>query len=124
MKKAQATGFTRLAKAWGYSCKGLSYAWKNEAAFRTEIVLCCFFIPAAILLGNNAMERSLLLAVTLLVVVVEIINSAIEAVVDRIGPEHHALAGSAKDLGSAAVMISLIITGVTWLLFIVEWFFK
>ena len=88
----------------------------NEAAFREEVLLACVLIPCALLLGLPAVETVLLIGSVLLLMLVEILNSAIEAVVDRIGPELHPLSGRAKDLGSAAVFIAMIILGVTWLL--------
>ena len=105
-------GLRRLINATGYSMKGLSAAYRNEAAFREEVLLACVLIPCALLLG----ETVLLIGSVLLLMLVEILNSAIEAVVDRIGPELHPLSGRAKDLGSAAVFIAMIILGVTWLL--------
>ena len=87
-----------------------------EAAFREEVLLACVLIPCALLLGLPAVETVLLIGSVLLLMLVEILNSAIEAVVDRIGPELHPLSGRAKDLGSAAVFIAMIILGVTWLL--------
>ena len=106
-------GLRRLINATGYSMKGLSAAYRNEAAFREEVLLACVLIPCALLLGLPAVETVLLIGSVLLV---EILTSAIEAVVDRIGPELHPLSGRAKDLGSAAVFIAMIILGVTWLL--------
>ena len=103
-------GLRRLINATGYSMKGLS------AAYREEVLLACVLIPCALLLGLPAVETVLLIGSVLLLMLVEILNSAIEAVVDRIGPELHPLSGRAKDLGSAAVFIAMIILGVTWLL--------
>ncbi len=104
----------RLADAFGYSCKGLVAAWQNEQAFRQEILASVLLIPLAIGIGDNGVERALLVATVLLVLLVELINSAIEAVVDRIGDEHHVLSGRAKDMGSAAVLLSLILLVVVW----------
>lgn len=109
-------GLRRLINATGYSMKGLSAAYRNEAAFREEVLLACVLIPCALLLGLPAVETVLLIGSVLLLMLVQILNSAIEAVVDRIGPELHPLSGRAKDLGSAAVFIAMIILGVTWLL--------
>ena len=109
-------GLTRLINALGYSRDGLAAAWKNEAAFREEVLLACVLIPCALLLDLPAVETVLLIGSVLLLMLVEILNSAIEAVVDRIGPELHPLSGRAKDLGSAAVFIAMVILGVTWLL--------
>lgn len=109
-------GLRRLINAAGYSMKGLRAAYRNEAAFREEVLLACVLIPTAFLLRLPAVETVLLISSVLLLMLVEILNSAIEAVVDRIGPELHPLSGRAKDLGSAAVFIAMIILGATWLL--------
>ena len=105
---------TRIIKAAGYSAKGFRAAWKYESAFRQEVVLTATLIPLAFLLGRNPVEVGLLIASLLLVVIVELLNSGIEAVVDRIGDEPHQLSGRAKDLGSAAVFVALILTLVLW----------
>lgn len=112
------TGVRRLVNAMGYSVAGLQAAWKHEAAFRQEIVALAFLLPLALWLGENAVERSLMIFSGLLVLVVELVNSAVEATVDRFGPEQHQLSKRAKDLGSAAVFISLVIAAVVWLLLI------
>ncbi len=117
------TGIKRLISATRYSLKGFRFAWINEAAFRQEIILCIFMLPLAIWIGGDATQRSLLIACCLLVLITELLNTGIEAVVDRIGHEYHDLAGSAKDLGSAAVLISLVLTVITWGLIIFERFF-
>ena len=108
-------GLRRLINATGYSMKGLRAAYQNEAAFREEVLLACVLIPPAFLLRLPAVETVLLIGSVLLLMLVEILNSAIEAVVDRIGSELHPLSGRAKDLGSAAVFIAMIILGATWL---------
>ncbi|MFC6276676.1 diacylglycerol kinase [Psittacicella hinzii] len=108
------TGFTHFIKAAGYSWKGLKAAFKNEAAFRQEVVLLIITTPLAIILGDSFLEVALLIAAVLLIIMVELINSAIEAVVDRFGGEIHELSGRAKDLGSAAVLIAAIIAGLIW----------
>jgi diacylglycerol kinase (ATP) len=108
------TGFYRIIKAAGYSAKGLCSAWHHEAAFRQELILMLVLTPLAFLLGSGITQQLLLLVVAWLVVIVEVLNSGIEAVVDRIGPEHHELSGRAKDLGSAAVFLSLGLTIVVW----------
>lgn len=108
-------GLRRLINAAGYSMKGLSAAYKNEAAFREETLLACVLIPIALFLPVTAVETVLLIGSVLLLMLVEILNSAVEAVVDRIGPELHPLSGRAKDMGSAAVFIAMIILGVTWI---------
>lgn len=107
-------GLRRLINAFGYSIKGFKAAYKNEAAFREEVLLAVVLIPTAILLPVEAMEKLLLVVSVLLVLLVEILNSAIEAVVDRFGGEIHELSGRAKDLGSAAVLIALAIAGLIW----------
>ncbi len=110
------TGLARLLKAFGNSIKGFVGVYKNEAAFRQELLLAIILLPLGLYLGRNGIERALLLGSVLLVLVVEIINSSIEAVVDRIGLERHELSGLAKDLGSAAVFLSLGMVAITWLL--------
>ncbi len=120
MAKPGATGLTRIINAYGYSMKGLRAAFVNESAFRQEFVLALVLTPLAIWLGSNAIEYILLIGSVLLVLVVELLNSAIEAAVDRIGDEHHDLSGRAKDIGSAAVMISLCIVALVWGLIIFQ----
>ena len=110
------TGVTRVIKALGYSCQGLAAAWRNEAAFRQEVMLCVVLVPLGLWLGETGMERALLVFVVLIVLVVELLNSAIEAVVDRFGGEIHPLSGQAKDMGSAAVLVSLAIAAIVWAL--------
>nr|WP_244830398.1 diacylglycerol kinase [Aeromonas sobria] len=94
--------------------KGLKSAWINEAAFRQELMLILLLMPLAFWIGDSLNQILLLITISWLVVIVEILNSAIEAVVDRIGPEHHELSGRAKDLGSAAVFIALALNGLVW----------
>jgi diacylglycerol kinase (ATP) len=110
----RATGLRRLVHATRYSLAGLCAAWRHEAAFRQECVLALLLIPTGVWLGRSAAERSALIGVCLIVLVVELLNSAIEAIVDRVGPEHHPLSGRAKDLGSAAVLVSLVLAAVVW----------
>lgn len=107
-------GFQRLLNATRYSMKGFSAAYRHEAAFREEVMLAIVLIPAALLLGLSAVETVLLIGSVLLLMLVEILNSGLEAVVDRIGPEIHPLSGRAKDLGSAAVFIAIVILCLTW----------
>lgn len=104
-----------LVKASGYSWQGFVAAAKHEIAFQWELVLCLVFIPLAFFIGHNAIEKILLIGSILLIVLVELINSAIEAAIDRISTEKHELSGRAKDLGSAAVLIALINAAVVWL---------
>lgn len=104
----------RLKNATGYSLEGLRHAWAGEAAFRFEAVMAVFMIPVACLLPVSAMEKLALVGTVLLVLIVELLNSAVEAVVDRVSSDHHPLSGQAKDLGSAAVFVSLILVVITW----------
>ncbi|WP_067519012.1 diacylglycerol kinase [Endozoicomonas ascidiicola] len=109
------TGIRRIIDATGYSMKGLKAAWINEAAFRQEVMLTIVATIIAFLLPVGTLERTAMIASVVLVVIVELINSAIEAVVDRFGGELHELSGRAKDIGSAAVFISLMLAGFVWL---------
>ena len=115
-ERLKPTGFTRMFRAFGTSMRGLSGAFREEAAFRQELALAALVIPLGLWLGQNGIERALLIAPMFLVLVVELINSAIEATVDRIGLERHTLSGLAKDIGSAAVLMSLLLLTVVWLL--------
>ncbi|MEP6545913.1 MAG: diacylglycerol kinase [Gammaproteobacteria bacterium] len=110
------SGITRLLRAFGYSFQGFRHAWREEAAFRQEVMLSLLIIPAGLYLGQSGVERAMLVSPMLLILVVEILNSAVEAVVDRSGTERHPLAGMAKDMGSAAVMLSFALLGTVWLL--------
>ena len=114
MGKPGNTGLKRIVNATFYSLAGLRAAWRGESAFRQESLLCVVLIPAAFWLGTTAVERTLLIGSCLLVLIVELLNSGIEAAVDRIGDEHHDLSGRAKDLGSAAVFLSLTLVVVVW----------
>ncbi len=105
-----------MLRAFGASARGLAGAFREEAAFRQEIAFAALAIPLALWLGHDGVERALLIAPVLLILIVELINSAIEATVDRIGLERHALAGLAKDIGSAAVLMSFGLLAVVWLL--------
>jgi diacylglycerol kinase (ATP) len=109
-------GLTRVLRALGSSARGLSGAFRCEAAFRQELAFAALVIPLGLWLGHSGVERALLTAPVLLILIVELLNSAIEATVDRIGFERHALAGLAKDIGSAAVLLSFVLLGVVWLL--------
>ncbi|MCP4491788.1 MAG: diacylglycerol kinase [Gammaproteobacteria bacterium] len=113
-------GLTRIIKAAGYSWQGIKAAYQHEAAFRQEVWLCSILIPAGIYLGDGGVEKALLVATTLLVPIVEILNSAIEAVVDRFGNEMHELSGRAKDMGSAAVALSIALVMFVWILVLFE----
>jgi len=110
------TGISRILRSFGYSFQGFRLAWREEAAFRQEITLSVVVIPAGLYFGNSGIERALLIMPMLLILIVEFLNSAVEAVVDRSGTERHPLAGMAKDMGSAAVLLSFILLGTVWLL--------
>lgn len=112
--KPQKTGLTRIIKAFGYSCQGLAAAWKHEAAFRQETLLAIVAVPLGLWLGKNGPEKALLAGSVLLVMVVELLNSGLEAIVDRASPEQHELAKRAKDAGSAAVLVMLVVALLTW----------
>jgi diacylglycerol kinase (ATP) len=112
--KSKTKGLTRLLHATRYSCQGLRALWRHEAAFRQEVMLSLLLAPVIIMVDVTPAERALLVASLLLVLITEILNSAIEVVIDRIGHENHALSGRAKDMGSAAVMFSLIGAALIW----------
>lgn len=116
MGKPGNTGFKRLLHATGYSWAGLVWAWRKESAFRQELMLVIVLTPLGWYLGGSGLERALLIGVLLLVLVVELLNTAVEAVVDRFGNGHHELAKAAKDLGSAAVFVALINVIAVWAL--------
>ena len=109
-------GLTRVLRAVGASLRGLAGAFREEAAFRQELAFAALVIPLGVWLGHSGIERALLIAPMLLILIVELLNSAIEATVDRIGFERHALAGLAKDIGSAAVLMSFVLLTAVWLL--------
>jgi diacylglycerol kinase (ATP) len=110
------TGLQRLVNATRYSLSGLAAAWRAEDAFRQEVLLAVVLVPLGLWLGASGLERALLAGSVLLVLVVELLNSAVEATVDRVSLDDHNLAKRAKDIGSAAVMLSLVNVGVVWLL--------
>lgn len=114
MAKPGNSGVRRIYRAARFSVKGFSHAWQHEAAFRQEIGLTLILAPFALWLGRTGFERFVLIVCCLLVLIVELLNSAIEAAVDRHGDEHHELSGRAKDLGSAAVFLSLVVVVATW----------
>ena len=114
MAKTGVSGIKRIINAFGYTWKGLRAAFKHEAAFRQEIGLAVVLVPLAFWVGKNTIEWILLLSSVVFVLVVEILNSAIEAVVDRTGDEPHKLSGRAKDMGSAAVFLAFVILLITW----------
>ena len=114
INKPDHKGINHVFKAFGYSMKGLRAAWQFEEAFRLELFAMIIMLPAALWLGGNGVERALLVGSLLLVLIIELINSAIEAVVDRVSIEHHTLAGRAKDIGSAAVFMALMNVTAVW----------
>jgi diacylglycerol kinase (ATP) len=116
----QGTGdFRRLIRALTCSLHGVLAVFKSEVAFRQEVFLAVILIPLGFWLGDNGAERALLIGSILFVMIIELINSGIEAVVDRFGREHHELSGRAKDAGSAAVLFALINTAIIWTLILV-----
>jgi diacylglycerol kinase (ATP) len=108
------TGLTRLWNALHYSIDGFKAAYEHEDAFRQEVRMALVMVPLGLYLGHTGVERALLVASVLLVMVVELLNSAVEATVDRISLENHLLAKRAKDIGSAAVLTSLVMLAVVW----------
>lgn len=114
MSKPGKKGVQRVVWATYYSFRGIRSALQSEAAFRQELALMVLLIPLAFWLGETVEQRLLLIIPCILVLVVELLNSAIEAVVDRIGQERHVLSGQAKDMGSAAVFFSLLLLAVSW----------
>jgi diacylglycerol kinase (ATP) len=115
LAKPGKTGIARIIAASGYSWQGFCAAYRHEAAFRQELWLAVLLTPVALLLGDNGIEYALLIGSLLLVLMVELLNSAVEAVVDRVGHEQHKLAGRAKDIGSAAVFVALVNVAAIWL---------
>ncbi len=110
------TGLRRILNAFGYSLAGLSAAYRHEDAFRQETLLAAILVPAALFTPATGLGKALMIGSVLLVLIVELLNSAVEAVVDRVSLEHHELAKRAKDIGSAAVMIALVNVVVVWVL--------
>jgi diacylglycerol kinase (ATP) len=110
------TGLIRLVNAFGNTWKGYVGAFREEAAFRQELALCVVLFPLGLWLGQNGLERALLVGPIFIVLIVELLNSGIEATVDRIGLERNPLSGLAKDLGSAAVFTSFALLAVIWAL--------
>ena len=113
------TGWRRLINAAGYSISGLAAAARHEDAFRQELILAAFMVPLGLWLGESGVERALLVGSVLLVLIVELLNSAVEATVDRVSLDDHSLAKRAKDIGSAAVMVTLVNVAAIWLLILV-----
>ena len=118
-EKEGGKGVEHLQRAFGYSMAGLRTTFRNESAFRQELFLCLIGVPLGLWLGTNAVERVVLIGSLLLVLVVELLNTAIENVVDRVSSERHELAKRSKDAGSAAVFVSLLLAGLVWLLIVI-----
>lgn len=116
MQRPKPAGTARVWRAFGASARGFRGAFRGEAAFRQELAIAVVVIPLGLWLGKSGLEKAALVGPMLLVLIVELINSAIEAVVDRVGLEHHTLSGLAKDLASAAVLCAFLLLGLTWLL--------
>ena len=122
---ASPSGLFNLRRVWraaGYSASGLKAALENEAAFRQEMALFVLLAPLGLWLGRNGVERSLLVGSLVLVLVIELLNSAVEAAVNRIGNEPHELSGRAKDIASAAVFLSLLLVALVWVLVLFDRF--
>jgi diacylglycerol kinase (ATP) len=120
MRRAELGLIGRIIAASGDSWTGLRAAWRTQHAFRCEVYALIVLTPVAWWLGKNGVERALLIGSGLLVVVVELLNSAIETAVDRIGDDYNELSGRAKDMGSAAVLCSIIMAGLVWLLVLAQ----
>ena len=116
MQNGNNVGFRRLINALRWSMKGFRSTYKNEEAFRQEVLLLIVLGPLGLWLGENGIERALLVGPLLIVLIVELLNSAIESVVDRISTENHKLSGRAKDQGSAAVLVSLMLVVLCWIM--------
>ena len=114
MPKSNRPLFSHILHAFLCAFKGLHTAWRDELAFRVELLFALFMIPLAFFVGNSPAEKTILAVVCLLVLAIELLNSAIEATIDRIGAEHHPLSAKAKDLGAAAVLIALGIAALAW----------
>ena len=122
MGKAKESVLRHIGKAFVWSAAGIETAWKNELAFRVEAIIVITMMPVGIWLGRSAAERALLVGSCLLILIIELLNSAIEAVVDRVGTEHHELSGRAKDMGSAAAFFSMLTAAIIWALIVYERF--
>jgi diacylglycerol kinase (ATP) len=116
-------GIRRIINAFRYSFAGYKAAWKNEEAFRQECIVAIFVIPAGLWLGTTGTQRALLIGIYIIIPLIELLNASIEAIVDRMGPEQHHLSGRAKDLGSAAVLLSIFMAIIVWVIIAYERFF-
>ncbi|MFH2093055.1 MAG: diacylglycerol kinase [Pseudomonadota bacterium] len=119
MPPQKPTGLIRVIKATGYSLAGIKAAFKHETAFRQELCVIVLLFPLGLFFGQTGVERALLIVPLMIVLVTELLNSAIEAIVDRVGSEYHALSKQAKDLGSAAVFISIATVIIVWTLILI-----
>lgn len=115
----QTGGLRRIMHAIGYSLQGFRACYRHEAAFRQEVLVAWVVVPLGLWLGDGGVEKAMLVGVWVFVLIVELINSAIEATVDRFGPEHHKLSGRAKDIGSASVFLSITLAILVWVLILV-----
>jgi diacylglycerol kinase (ATP) len=114
MASTEGRGPRQILRAARYSAQGLRAAWRFEASFRLEVYLLCVLVPAALWLGRSVVERALLIVALILVPTMELMNGALEAIVDKTTPEHHELAGRAKDMGSAAVSGCMLMVLILW----------
>jgi len=112
--KFNGSGLGRLVRAFYCSLAGVRAAWNNEAAFRQELIFCAVMLPIAMISGQTGMEKALLISCLFLILIIEIVNTAVEAAIDRIGPQLHPFSKLAKDMGSAAVLLSFVNWGVVW----------
>lgn len=122
MQKNRYLIIAHIIDALKWSAAGITAAWKNELAFRLQLTVIVLILPFGIWLGRTAAERALLIGACALVLIVELLNSAVETVVDRIGPEYHELSKRAKDMGSAAAFFSMLTAAVIWLLILYDRF--
>lgn len=122
MGKQPVTGMARMIAAYRNSMVGLRDIWRGEEAFRIEAVLCALSVPVALWIGEDFFQAAILIGAGLLLIIVEVINSAIEATIDRIGPERHELSRMAKDLGSLAVLLATVLLGILWLAALIDKF--
>lgn len=113
-------GISRIINATKYSAAGFKAAWINEEAFRQEILLAILIVPLGMWLGRSWTQRAILIGIYFIIPLTELLNSAIEAIVDRVGQERHELSGRAKDLGSAAVVLSICIASIVWVIIACE----
>ncbi len=123
MRNEKETILGHIFKAVIYSWDGVKAAWINEMAFRIETIVIALLLPIGIWIGETAVERALLIGSSMLILIIELLNSAVENVVDRIGPEHHILSKQAKDLGSAAAAVAMLTAAIIWGLIVYERFF-